>query len=182
MSIYGLPTLNGHRFDEALSALQKMIRRGNEREAMYWAIELEGQFNPHLWNRLEVISHEDIGIADIAVSAAIPVWRAQYKAFYDKKKGSSRLVLANTILAMCRAKKSRLADEFQVVCYRDTSVHAVPDVALDKHTLVGRSAGRGFDHFLAEGAVLANESDIHNPYTGEAEARWRDNGKRKDEI
>ena len=34
-------TPNGHLCGEASCALQKMIRRGKEREAMYWASELD---------------------------------------------------------------------------------------------------------------------------------------------
>ena len=34
-------TKHGYDFYEVLSALQKEIRRGNEYEAMFWAVELE---------------------------------------------------------------------------------------------------------------------------------------------
>ncbi|GIT16503.1 MAG: hypothetical protein CM1200mP38_1600 [Dehalococcoidia bacterium] len=54
-------TTSGYKYDESISALQKMIRRGDEVEAMYWAIELEGKYHNDMWDRLEVISHEDIG-------------------------------------------------------------------------------------------------------------------------
>ena len=40
-----LSTTSGYKYDETISALQKMIRRGDEVEAMYWAIELEEHFN-----------------------------------------------------------------------------------------------------------------------------------------
>ena len=42
-------TTSGYKYDETISALQKMIRRGDEVEAMYWAIELEEHFNVALW-------------------------------------------------------------------------------------------------------------------------------------
>jgi len=64
-------TPRGYDFYELLSALQKDIRRGNEYEAMFWAVELE-TFNPRmLWNRLTVIASEDIGPANPVMSLVI---------------------------------------------------------------------------------------------------------------
>jgi hypothetical protein len=51
----GLPALG------CISAMQKCIRRGMEREAMQFAVELlstSKQFHTMVCNRLEIISHE----------------------------------------------------------------------------------------------------------------------------
>ncbi len=48
-----------------VSAMQKSIRRGLEREAMEFAIELmhtSKAFHSMVCKRLEIISHEDIGL------------------------------------------------------------------------------------------------------------------------
>ena len=44
-------TTSGYKYDESISALQKMIRRGDEVEAMYWAIELEGKYHNDMWSQ-----------------------------------------------------------------------------------------------------------------------------------
>ena len=159
MSIGAMKTLQGFRFDEVFSALQKTIRRGEEREAMYWAIELEKDFAKHMWNRLEIIAHEDIGIADIQCLQFVRMCKEQYFEIRTRSSGSTRLILSNAILAMARAKKCRLADEFNIVSYRSNPGYAIPDVAKDKHTSAGRRMGRGVDHFLEEGVIIVNPWD-----------------------
>ncbi len=171
-------TESGYPFDEVASALQKSIRRGLEEDAMFWAIEMESKFPDYLWKRLQVISIEDIGIADMQTVLYVAEMRRLYqelKKEYDKepkrKSRSFRMVLSNAILAMCRAKKSRIGDEFQIVmyCRREAGLRLdIPDYALDMHTGRGRGMKRGADHFWAEGVRLENEFRLKNPYTEEA--------------
>jgi replication-associated recombination protein RarA len=171
-------TENGYPFDEVASALQKTIRRGIEEEAMFWAVEMETRFPDYLWKRLQVISVEDIGIADPQAVLYVAEMRRLYqelKKEYDKepkkKSRSFRMVLANAVLAMCRAKKSRIGDEFQIVVYgrREQGWRLdIPDYALDMHTGRGRAMKRGAAHFWSEGVRLENAAGLHNPYTEEA--------------
>jgi len=171
-------TENGYPFDEVASALQKSIRRGLEEDAMFWAVEMETRFPDYLWKRLQVISVEDIGIADPQTVLYVAEMRRLYqelKKEYDKepkrKSRSFRMVLANAILSMCRSKKSRIGDEFQIAMYgrREQGWKLeVPDYALDMHTNRGRAKKRGADHFWSEGVKLENEARLRNPYTEEA--------------
>jgi replication-associated recombination protein RarA len=171
-------TENGYPFDEVTSALQKSIRRGLEEEAMYWAVELESRFPDYLFKRLQVISVEDIGLADPQVVLYVAEMRRLYqelKKEHDKepkrKSRSFRMVLANAILAMCRAQKSRLGDEFQIVIYGRIEAGwklDIPDYALDMHTNRGRSRKRDAVHFWTEGVKLENERRLNNPYHDEA--------------
>jgi replication-associated recombination protein RarA len=173
---YNLITENGYSFSEVASALQKTIRRGLEEEAMYWATELEGKFQEYLWKRLQIISVEDIGIADPLVVIYVAEMRRLYKEIRkqcDAGKGnpSHKMALGNAILAMCRAKKSRIGDEFQIAIYgRRASGWKldIPDYALDMHTARGRQKGRGQEHFWTEGTKLDNPGKVDNPYTEEA--------------
>lgn len=65
---------HGYNDDEVKSALQKDIRRGNEDNAMYWAMEIANEYvvfkagGKASWswlvNRLKIICYEDIGLAD----------------------------------------------------------------------------------------------------------------------
>ena len=167
---------NGYSLGDAISALQKEIRRGNEYEAMYWALELVPRYEVYLWKRLLVIANEDVGIANPTVLLLVPSQREVYFGFREEgRDGSARLVLANTILAMCRSPKSRIADHFQCVVNQDRlhgQVLDVPDYALDKHTARGKSMGRGVQHWREEGCVLRPQSDVEDPYEDRAYEYW----------
>ena len=164
-------TTSGYRYDETISALQKTIRRGDEVSAMYWAIELESEFYLDLWNRLEVISHEDIGITSMEVITFIRTCKTQYLEFRDRDSGSRRLMLANAILAMCRAEKTRVADHFNISSYRrlENERREIPDFAKDIHTRSGEALGRGWDHFFNECTYLQSGLALDaDPYRKEA--------------
>jgi hypothetical protein len=171
-------TQNGYLLGEVISALQKEIRRGGEENAMYWALELIPRFEAYLWRRLTVIINEDIGLASPEVFYILPALRAQFFEFRQAgRDGSARLVLANAILYMARAPKSRIADHFQRVSverWMNGERLDIPDYALDKHTMRGRNLGRkSADFWLDEGCQLANPGEVDDPYQEQAEAYWR---------
>jgi hypothetical protein len=166
-----LPTRSGYRFGEVLSALQKEIRRGDEEAAMYWAIEMEEKWMSHLWSRLMIIAHEEIGIASMETVMFVQTQKEEYKRLRGIKNWSSTMVLTNVICAMCRAPKSRLSDDLKHIVYRRAAedVREIPDYALDKHTGRGRRMGRGFDHWITEGAKIIpspfqDSEPGYNPY------------------
>ena len=176
--MYQITTQNGYKLGEVISALQKDIRRGNEYNAMYWCLELIPKFENYLWKRLTVIVNEDIGIAAPELLTLVPSQANVYFAFREDKgrSGSARLVLANTILAMCRAPKSRIADHFQCTVLQN-KIHMaqmpIPDYALDKHTGAGKQMGRGTEHWLEEGCKLVNPADLDDPYAVQAAEWWK---------
>jgi len=60
-----LETVHGYPLDEAVSALQKCVRRSMVDEALWWAMEMnKSGFAAYCYRRLMVIANEDIGIAD----------------------------------------------------------------------------------------------------------------------
>jgi replication-associated recombination protein RarA len=149
-----MKTMSGYTFDEVFSSLQKMIRRSDEKMALYWATELEHGFPSHLWNRLEIIAAEDIGIGDLTAVIAVRLFKEQYFEAKQRKNDAFRLFLANAILALCRAPKTRIADNLVQVVYRGPRNRPIPDVGKDKHTRAGRHAGKGWQHFFDEGVLL----------------------------
>jgi hypothetical protein len=173
--MYHLTTEGGYEFGEVISALQKEIRRGKEEEAMYWALECFPYYSKALWVRLRVICNEDIGLADPMCSIFV---NAQADHFFAlEKEGSQRLILANAILYLCRAKKSRLADHFQcTILQRKLQQNwklDVPDFAKDKHTRAGKHMGRSWDHWFKEGCLLVNEAKkLFDPYRKLAYELW----------
>lgn len=154
-----------HKMDPfvCLSAMQKCIRRGMEREAMQFACELihsSKQFCSMVANRLELISHEDIDALDQPwIVPFVAASSQQAKAWWTtEKRAKSRLPIGNAIRLLCRAKKSREGDHFQGAIGLASEVGGetpeVPDWAYDLHTTKGRKLGRGVEHFRAESTKL----------------------------
>ena len=178
-------TTRGYDIYELLSALQKDIRRGNEYEALFWAVELES-FNPRmLWNRLRIIASEDIGIANSLASLIIDVLERKY---YDARKRNSdsyRLFLTHAVLFLARSRKSRIVDDLLNVVYGEIQHEdkklPIPDYALDMHTLRGKKMGRGLEHFFSEGTKL-NKEPYENPYTEKAKEILIKHGSLKPEF
>lgn len=127
----------------AASALQKSIRRGNVSMAYKAGLSMM-QINPaSVWNRLRVIACEDIGIGDM---------RAVYESLYVSGKvkwrerhGGDSHVLAYIIEQLCKANKSRLADDIlytadvhadyhhQRMAYVDCSIDDLYNIILYQH-------------------------------------------------
>lgn len=148
-------TENGHDFFEALSALQKSVRRNREGDALYWTYQLMG-FNPMaLWNRLKVFASEEVGLAS---PETVLLVRALYENWSDVQKSGSReggLFVAHAVVALCRAKKNSLA--VNAACIMSIlPKREVPDYALDRHTHRGKTMGRSWDHFFDIGAHREN--------------------------
>ncbi len=177
-----LTTENGYSLLEAVSALQKTIRRGLHEEAFFWAAEIEARYAKYLWRRLVAIVNEDIGLASPETIVLVEILRAQYWLLKEESKGpSERMVLANAIVAMCRAPKTRLGDDLQTVIYRRRIFGGwrlvIPDYAKDKHTGAGRQMGRGWEHWITEGCRLSGEVHGLNPYADEANRLRAEYGK-----
>ncbi|NBB26763.1 hypothetical protein [Cellulophaga sp. BC115SP] len=160
MSQHKITTKKGYEGSEVISALQKCIRRGLEREALFWAVELyDSGYGEWCFKRLRIMSSEDIGLAEPHISSEIwalyEMYREQAKKKDDKNE-PQRLFLTHAVIKLCRAKKSRLIDWALIWAWLTHPFRRiqVPDVALDKHTERGRRLGRGFGHFFEEGTQL----------------------------
>ena len=175
-------TKRGYDIFELLSALQKDLRRGNEYEVVFWAVELEN-FNPTaLWNRLRVIASEDVGAANPLAPLVIDVLEKEYYDAKRRENDSYRLFLVHAVLFLARSPKSRMVDDILNVVYSEIQHEdkrlPIPDYALDMHTLRGRKRGRGMEHFFSEGNRLNNET-IDNPYTATAKRLMMKYGRTK---
>jgi replication-associated recombination protein RarA len=168
--------------------MQKCIRRGMEREAMEFAVELlhtSKAFHSMVCKRLEIISHEDIDTqADPAIVPFVATAVAQAMRWYDAEKiGKSRLAIGNATRLMCRAAKSREGDHFAAAIGLRSMLEGfaptIPDWALDQHTLAGRKLGRGLDHFRKEGAKLIPPPTEPDPFEDEAYRLWAIKQQRK---
>jgi replication-associated recombination protein RarA len=164
--------LNG----EVASALQKAIRRGNEREALFWSSELDlAGFGGYVWKRLRIIASEDVGLAD---TQAVIATRVLYDNWLEHKKAtkeSEPLFLIHAVLLLARAEKSGITVHAWMAFYegdRQAMGMEIPDHALDIHTGRGRQMGRGKAHFLEEAGRLENET-LPDPYFAEGGEAWK---------
>jgi replication-associated recombination protein RarA len=148
-----IPTKNGLPAMACVSEMQKCVRRGMEREAMEYAVELmhtSKAFHSLVCKRLEIISHEDIDTqADPRIVPFVKAATEQAMMWYDPDNlGASRMVIGNAIRMMCRAKKSDEGDHFAAAIGRreqlEGFVPTIPDLANDKHT-IGKKRGRGMN-------------------------------------
>lgn len=158
---YDKPTVRGYSNPDVASALQKCIRRGDERQSVYWAVELDRSgYGKYVWRRLLIITSEDIGLAEPDLPATI---RALYETWKElvaarNKHEPERLMLCHAVMLLARAKKSRRVDHALCAHYPNNErLYEIPDVAYDLHTLTGKRMGRGLDHWYSEAAKLENE-------------------------
>jgi replication-associated recombination protein RarA len=180
-----LPTPGGYLCGEVTSALQKAIRRGNEREALFWASELDlAGYANYVWKRLRIIASEDVGLAD---PEAVLLTRVLYDNWSEHKKAtkeSEPLFLIHAVIVLARAQKSGVTVHAWMAFYegdRQAMGMQIPDHALDMHTARGRRMGRGKQHFLDEAGRLENET-LPDPYREEGAVAWtRSKTKRKQE-
>ena len=161
--------------------MQKFIRRGMEREAMEMAVEMghtSKGFATWITTRLEIISHEDIGLADPSIVPLVRTCCEQAREWWDANKlGQWRMPIGTAIRAMCRAKKSREGDHFQAAVGLRSQLEGykpnVPDWCYDQHTTKGRAKGRGVDYFRAVSTQLVPPPAEKDHYEDEAYRLWK---------
>src|SRR5262245_6109981 len=96
--------------------MQKMIRRGEEEAALYWAFELSYKTPDYVWKRLAIIASEDIGPADSSLVSLVHDLSDHYREEAKRRqRPTERIFLAHAIIALCRAQKSRIADDLMCV-------------------------------------------------------------------
>ena len=163
-----------------VSAMQKAIRRGMEREAMEFAVELmhtSKAFHSMVCNRLEVICHEDLDtLAAPQVVPFVATALAQSRERYGKSIGEARLMVGNCIRMMCRSPKSRAGCHFAAAIGLRSMLEGfaptIPDCALRSAHDGRASVGRGLDHFRKEGAKLIPPPTEPDLYIEEAYRLW----------
>ena len=157
-------TIRYYDLYEAVSALQKGIRRGDEIISGYFALELFASgFSNYLWKRLLTISAED----------CYGLITQEIKSLYDsfiivnsnKKEEGGRVFISKAILLLCHCNKSRDADHLGIIVY-DKKIPTeedinkflkeipldldIPEYAYDVHTLKGKMRGKTKEQFIKE--------------------------------
>lgn len=162
------------------SVLQKAVRRGMTEKAMFAAYRLVSLNWWSCWKRLSVIANEDVG-----QSLEIVAVDVLYRKFMAMKAGAEKgevswdakqcVIVAAKILA--EAPKDRQGDEFlelmeaiekhgQDVELQKTKaeLEAIPDEALDMHTLKGRRMGRGDLYWYEVSSETVNRTSVYEEW------------------
>lgn len=165
-------TRNGLNGDEVISALQKSIRRGKERDACEFAYEMyitSPQFEEKLWRRLLAISVEDIGMGNTNAPIFIHSLNQMRKEF-QYNEADRAMFFVHAIRYLCQCEKDRSSDLLKNIVIKNFAmgyVPEIPDIALDKHTTRGKKMGRGSEHFLNEASIVIPQKKVDNHYKEE---------------
>jgi len=185
---------SGVAWDECISGLQKMTRRGKEREALILAQELfDNGFHAAVARRLFIIAAEDIGLANPAVVSQVYSLCTGY--IISKKDSPSGkvepLALYMAIILLARSPKNRECDSAQIVTIarmkagKDSAAKVIGEneaLIVDQHTQRGRArltsqAAEAHEiyeevamrEFLTVGAQLIAHMEVNgNPWGREA--------------
>jgi len=126
-------TVGGYNGWQVTSALQKCIRRGLEKDALFWATELwescNQQGREYIWHRLRVIASEDVGLADNNACVQVSALYANFT-----RRPNEKIFLWHAILLLCRAPKSRIVDHAGIaVTEGPRPKREIPAFAKDNH-------------------------------------------------
>lgn len=141
------PTLpNGVALNEGISILIKEMRRGQELQALYWAMQIEVRYYKYLWRRLAIFAAEDVGFANPDLIVRIRALWDSYMQIRDEssKKGApDGNLLSMAVLMCCRTDKNREVDHLKNIIGHLMNegqwAPAIPEYALDMHTPAGKA-------------------------------------------
>jgi replication-associated recombination protein RarA len=149
--------------DQVISALQKEIRRGNVENAAVLAhemIDTSPELERKLWDRLCVISVEDVGFGDPIAPVLIQSLEQMSRRF-DRREGDRALFAIHAVRYLATRQKDRSSDEMynwiRIEVAAGNLRPTIPDYALDMHTARGAEMGRDTRHFYEEGANVYPE-------------------------
>lgn len=153
-------TINGYDFFEVSSAMQKAIRRSDERVAGYMALELwHSGYRDYVWKRLYTISAEDcFGLITHEIEA---LWQGHELVNKNSKEPKGRIFVSKAVLLLCHVRKNRDADHLQNFIYDQRLVDPepwfedvrrnpipIPEYTFDVHTRKGKKMGRTKEQFF----------------------------------
>ena len=178
---YQVKTIHSYDFFEVASAFQKSIRRGDEKQAMYWAIELyESGYFKYAWKRMVIMSSEDVGLGTPAVVTNIMSLKESFDYLVGLKERSKpeKLPFTQAVLTLVKARKSRYVD-LAISIYWNENQHRryeIPDYVFDMHTMKGKAMGRGLKHFYEVASHVENPHKLPNEVEMEKLAEKADEG------
>ncbi|WP_175416017.1 hypothetical protein [Curtobacterium sp. SGAir0471] len=164
----GRRSVRGYPLDELISALQKLIRRCEMEEAILVARELweTGEdVEDKLWERLRVISVEDLGGSEPLVM--LEVQTLNYLRTSLPPRSRDRWLMAvQAVRRLAELPKDRSTDDIAawaiLMLTTGRRKPTIPDYALDVHTRRGQLAGKDSLDFLRSSAKVGLQSSSYD--------------------
>jgi replication-associated recombination protein RarA len=157
-------TRKDYNFYEVSSAFQKAIRRGHEKEALFFGFELYSSgYSKYAWKRIMVITTEDIGLANPDLPQRIIALYQMWQVIAEKNLAEGSMPFIQAVITLVRSEKSRAIDEYKIYLAKTGEQLDIPDYALDVHTRRGKIKGRGHKFFLEHGRKIENEKEVDIP-------------------
>jgi len=173
-------TRHGFAADELVSTLQKEIRRGNVENAAVTAYEMATtsvELEDHLWQRLMIISVEDVGLGNEHAAVVVDALN-NMRVRLPPGRGERLLFAVHAVRVLALSPKDRTSDEMIGWIIRAVEAEGlrpqIPDHAYDVHTRRGQEMGRGVPHWLAEGTKLEPELEGRDRTYRERVLAWYD--------
>jgi replication-associated recombination protein RarA len=173
-------TRHGFAADELVSTLQKEIRRGNAENAALVAYEMatsSPELEDHLWQRLMIISVEDVGFGNEQAAVLVSSLHTM-RSHLPPGRGERLLLAVHAVRVLARSPKDRSSDEMVGWIIREVEARGrrpeIPDHAHDVHTRRGQEMGRRVPHWLIEGTRLAPELEGRDRTYRERMLAWYD--------
>jgi hypothetical protein len=158
-----LRTQHDYPLDEIVSALQKAVRRGREREGVFIVREMvDSGYVKYLWRRVVLIASEECS-NDVALCAHIgQLAKNAELATSGFTKLRNSIIETQAVIALCRAPKSREACDAMSAIFFMMKSGFRPQLhpsSVDKHTRRGKQQGKTVQDFRNEGRYVAGEQD-----------------------
>jgi replication-associated recombination protein RarA len=155
-------TISGIDADLVISAIQKEIRRNHVENATTLAYEMlktSRELEEYLWQRLRVISVEDVGLANPTAAMMIHSLDAMRNTI--PQDGDRGLFAIHAVRYLCESMKDRSSDELYnwvMKCYANGTIKPeIPEYAIDKHTRLGQERKMTEKEFYLEGSKVSPE-------------------------
>ena len=161
MEKYEMKTRDGYNFWVMASLFQKAIRRGDIPKASFAAWQLMDKYEGYLWNRMLIITAEDIdGMLGWAIIGLKIEQDMVKKHSNGRNKGT--IFVAKAIELLCKAKKCRdacyidcnwlwkadrveealSAEDLKELPREELTNKTIPNWVYDVHTYQGKIAGK----------------------------------------
>jgi replication-associated recombination protein RarA len=140
--------LGRYPFGDVTSAMQKEIRRGDERAAVYWGLILYNEAPQYAWKRVLITAAEDVGFGDPEAVAKVYSLASGWRFMKEGSYFVSAHPFTMAILLLCRAPKSTMVEDLQSLTYEQLKNPQEGDRRpilrehQDGHTAAGKEAGR----------------------------------------
>ena len=123
-----ITTKKGYDFYEISSAFQKSIRRGLEKQSLFFAFEIYSSgYSKYIWKRMLIIASEDIGLADNSVAVQVNALFNSWQFINQTGANGSSVPFVHAVMILARAKKSRIVDHAKIYAMKTDDNIPIPE-------------------------------------------------------